>query len=233
MPEKTKSRGCPESSIVTMTPYREPVSTRALSTTSCRTVSTSRVSLTRTLASLSLERRSRCASSSRLSSSCVSIPRRFGRRPCRFYRLPGRFIKFSRNRLRVHRFETNPGFSPSASQTRFRKRCPIANLGRLPMRAARWALVAVLGLSPASGEHPVPPQLEDLAHNFLVCRKARTRAMLATVARIAQRLRVRIVAIDASAFREPRNRSSSLDITPEPTTPRTGAHGHRPGPGQH
>ena len=64
-----KSWGCPESSIVVITPYRAPVSARALSTTSCRTVLTSRLALMRRIAALSREMWSPSAAFSRLSSS--------------------------------------------------------------------------------------------------------------------------------------------------------------------
>ena len=64
-----KSWGCPESSMVVITPYRAPVSARALSTTSCRTVLTSRLALMRRIAALSREMWSPSAAFSRLSSS--------------------------------------------------------------------------------------------------------------------------------------------------------------------
>ena len=72
------SWGCPESSMVVITPYRASVSAQALLTTSCRTVLRSRLELMRRLAALSLEMRSRSASFSRLSSSelFISQPRR-------------------------------------------------------------------------------------------------------------------------------------------------------------
>ena len=65
----TNSSSCPEPSMVAIPPEPAPVNARALSTTSPRTVLTSRLSLLRRLASLSFERRSRSARLSCLSSS--------------------------------------------------------------------------------------------------------------------------------------------------------------------
>ena len=56
-PEAKKSSTCPLSSRVTITPHRASISDRALSKISCNTVSRSRLSLMRRLASLNLERR--------------------------------------------------------------------------------------------------------------------------------------------------------------------------------
>ena len=70
-PEVMKSSSPPSSSRVVMAPKRAPVRARALSITSCRTVSGSRLSLMRRLASLRRDSRSRSAS---VSPGCSILP---------------------------------------------------------------------------------------------------------------------------------------------------------------
>ena len=70
--------------MVVITPPRAPVSARALSTTSCRTVSTSRLALMRRIAAVSLAVRSRNAWFSRLMASKSfngPLPASYGAKP--------------------------------------------------------------------------------------------------------------------------------------------------------
>ena len=69
IPEATQSSISPVLSLSVITPYREPVSTRALSRTPPKTVSKSRVSLMRRLASLNRDSRSRSVFTSRSNTS--------------------------------------------------------------------------------------------------------------------------------------------------------------------
>ena len=64
----------PASSRVVMAPKRAPVRSRALSITSCRTVSGSRLSLMRRLASLRRDSRSRSASVTSFPPGCSILP---------------------------------------------------------------------------------------------------------------------------------------------------------------
>ena len=82
MPEARKAWGSPASSSRVIAPYRASVSARALSRTPCSTVSTSRLSLMRRLASLNRDRRSRNAWFSRARfSACMSPSEEGGRSP--------------------------------------------------------------------------------------------------------------------------------------------------------
>ena len=65
IPEVARPLGSPESSRVVLTPQGEPVSARPLSTTTCGTVSKSRLSSMRLLASVNVDGRPCSASTSR------------------------------------------------------------------------------------------------------------------------------------------------------------------------